>query len=86
MAIKQLVQGLYIMRGPVNVYILETADGLAVLDTGFPGSAPKILDGIHALGRRPDEVRHILLTHAHPDHMGSAAALKRATGSTGASR
>ena len=82
MAIKQLAQDLYIIRGLVNVYVLETADGLAVLDTGFPNSAPKILDGVRALGRRPDDVRHILLTHAHPDHIGSAAALKRETGAT----
>ncbi len=82
MAIKQLVQDLHIIRGLVNVYILETADGLVLLDTGFPNSAAKILDGVRALGRRPDEVRHILLTHAHPDHVGSAAALKRETGAT----
>ena len=82
MTIKQLIQDLHIIRGLVNVYILETADGLAVLDTGFPNSVPKILDGVHALGRRPNDVRHIVLTHAHPDHIGSAAALKRETGAT----
>jgi glyoxylase-like metal-dependent hydrolase (beta-lactamase superfamily II) len=82
MTIKQLAQDLHIIRGLVNVYVLETADGLAVLDTGFPGSAPKILNGVRALGRRPDEVRHILLTHAHSDHIGSVAALKRETGAT----
>jgi glyoxylase-like metal-dependent hydrolase (beta-lactamase superfamily II) len=82
MAIKQLVQGLYIIRGLVNVYILETDDGLAVLDTGFPGSAPKILDGIRALGHLPSDIHHIVLTHAHPDHIGSAAALKCETGAT----
>jgi glyoxylase-like metal-dependent hydrolase (beta-lactamase superfamily II) len=82
MTIQQLAQDLHIIRGLVNVYVLETDDGLAVLDTGFPNSAPKILDGVRGLGRRPDEVRHILLTHAHPDHIGSAAALKRETGAT----
>jgi glyoxylase-like metal-dependent hydrolase (beta-lactamase superfamily II) len=82
MAIKQIAQGLYIIRGPVNVYVLETADGLAVLDTGFPHTASKILDGVRALGYQSNDVHHILLTHAHPDHIGSAAALKRATGAT----
>ena len=80
MAIKQLAQGLHIIRGLVNVYVLETDDGLAVLDTGFPNSTPKILNGVRALGHRPGDVRHILLTHAHPDHIGSVAALKRETG------
>lgn len=82
MAIKQLAQDLYIIPGLVNVYVLETGDGLALLDTGFPGSALKILDGVRALSRRPNDVRHILLSHAHPDHIGSAAALKRETGAT----
>ena len=82
MAIKQIIQNLHIIRGLVNVYVLETADGLVVLDTGFPNSTPKILDGVRALGRRHADVRHIVLTHAHPDHIGSAAALKRATGAT----
>lgn len=56
MAIKQLAQDLHIIRGLVNVYVLETADGLAVLDTGFPSSTPKILDGARARSstqRRP---------------------------------
>jgi glyoxylase-like metal-dependent hydrolase (beta-lactamase superfamily II) len=82
MAIKQLTQNLYMIRSLVNVYVLETADGLAVLDTGFPNSVPKILNGVRELGRQPGDIRHILLSHAHPDHIGSAAALKRATGAT----
>jgi glyoxylase-like metal-dependent hydrolase (beta-lactamase superfamily II) len=83
MTIKQLTQDLYVIRGLVNVYVLATTtDGLVVLDTGFPNSTSKILDGVRALGRQPSDVRHILLTHAHPDHIGSAAALKRETGAT----
>ena len=82
MAIKQIAQDLYIIRGLVNIYVLETADGLAVIDTGFPNSAAKILNGVRELGRQPSEVHHIILTHAHPDHIGSVAALKRETGAT----
>ena len=82
MAIQQLTQDLFVIRGLVNIYVLETANGLAVLDTGFPNSAPKILDGVRKLGRQPGDIRHILLSHAHPDHIGSAAALQRETGAT----
>ena len=82
MSIERLAEGLHIIRGLVHVYVLETDDGLMVLDSGFPGKVSKILDGIRALGKQPKDVRHIVLSHAHPDHIGSAAALKRATGAT----
>ncbi len=82
MTIQRLAADLHIIPGLVNVYVLETSDGLAVLDTGFPNGTPKILAGVRALGRLPTDVRHIILTHCHPDHSGSAAALKRETGAT----
>ena len=82
MAVKQLADDLWLFPGLVNVYILQTGDGLAVLDTGFPGRANKILAAVGEIGRTPADVRHIILTHCHPDHIGSAAALKRETGAT----
>ena len=82
MAVKQLTPDLFLIPGLVNVYLLETNDGLALLDTGFPGRAKTILAGLRTLGKAPGDVRHIILTHCHPDHIGSAAALKRATGAT----
>ena len=39
-----------------------------------------MLGAIAELGKRPTDIRHIVLTHAHPDHIGSFAALKKATG------
>ena len=80
MTIKPLAEDLHIIPGLVNIYLFHTKDGLAVLDTGFSGSLNKILGGVAALGKQPGDLRHILLTHGHPDHIGSAAALKRATG------
>ncbi|WP_206244843.1 MBL fold metallo-hydrolase [Novosphingobium terrae] len=82
MAVKQLERDLWLIPGLVNVYILDTQDGLAVIDTGFPGRTPKILAALDAIGKTSADVRHMLLTHCHPDHIGSAAALQRATGAT----
>lgn len=64
-----------------NVYLLGD-DVLALVDTGLPGNTDAILRYVRSLGRRPEEVRYILLTHHHPDHAGSLADLKRATGAT----
>lgn len=82
MKIQPVTDGLYILRGMVNVYVLEVEDGCALIDTGFRNSADKILKAIASIGKRPEDIRHIVLTHGHPDHIGSAAALKRATGAT----
>ncbi len=77
---KSILPDLYMLPGLVNVYLLAEPDGYALIDTGFPKSAEKILKGIQTLGIAPSQIRHIVLTHGHPDHIGSAAALKKATG------
>jgi glyoxylase-like metal-dependent hydrolase (beta-lactamase superfamily II) len=66
--------------GMVNSYLLEAPEALVLIDTGFPKSADEILAAMKQLGHAPDALAHIVLTHAHPDHIGSAAALVRATG------
>lgn len=66
--------------GPVNVFLIEDGPRLAVVDTGYAGSAPAILDAARALGRQPSDITNIVLTHCHPDHAGSLADLRAATG------
>jgi|SRR5665213_434376 len=81
MTATQIVQGLYaIPVGPVNTFLLESSEGCTLIDSGLPGSATKVLQALGELGKQPTDVRHIILTHAHPDHIGSFAALKKATG------
>jgi glyoxylase-like metal-dependent hydrolase (beta-lactamase superfamily II) len=63
-----------------NVYLIAEPDGLTIVDAGMPGAEKRILAAVEALGRSPREVRHILLTHQHVDHIGSLAALAQATG------
>ena len=66
----------------LNAFLLADDDGsLAVLDAGTPGSSRAVLRALAGLGRAPQEVTHLLLSHAHADHTGGAAAVQRATGS-----
>lgn len=79
--IKQVVPGLWqVPLGPVNAYLADDGREVVVIDTGLPGSAPKIEAALTEIGRRAQDVRSIIVTHAHPDHDGSAAALRRLTG------
>ncbi len=66
---KSILPDLYMLPGLVNVYLLAEPDGYALIDTGFPKSAEKILAGIKTLGIEANQIRHIVVTHAHPDHI-----------------
>ncbi len=63
-----------------NIYLLESDAGIVIVDAGFSSAARKVLRTIEQLGYAPADVRLIFLTHAHMDHIGSAAELRRATG------
>ena len=82
MKVEQIMDGLYMLPGLVNVYWIKTPDGYALIDSGFPKSADKILQALASCSIAPEQVRHMVITHGHPDHMGSAAALQQATGAT----
>jgi len=65
--------------GHVNAFLIKGARPVLV-DTGLPGSAPKILAALQAEGIRPWDLALIIITHVHTDHFGSAAAIAGATG------
>jgi glyoxylase-like metal-dependent hydrolase (beta-lactamase superfamily II) len=59
---------------------VDLDEGVLVVDTGLPGNVRKILTVMEELGRRRKDLHLIVLTHWHPDHMGSADLLRRAAG------
>ncbi|MYR06680.1 MBL fold metallo-hydrolase [Gordonia sp. SID5947] len=56
----------------VLIYALALPDGLALIDTGWTAddSWQALVAGIHATGHDVSEVRHVSITHLHPDHFG----------------
>lgn len=60
-----------------HVYLIVGSDGLSLIDSSLPGSEAKIAAEIASIGRSISDVRRILITHAHFDHIGSLAALQR---------
>ncbi len=76
-----VVPGVHLIPFEIGqVYFWEWDDRLTVVDTGVAGSADAIIQAIQAIGRQPADVAEIVLTHFHPDHIGSAADLAERTG------
>lgn len=69
-----------ISLGRVEAFLLKGNHGCILIDTGLPGAAPRILATLRSLGVDPGDIRLILLTHGHADHVGSAWELKQVTG------
>jgi metallo-beta-lactamase class B len=61
-------------------YLFKTKDGLIVLDAALPESVPQIEANIQKLGFKLSDVKIILNSHAHFDHSGGLAQLKKDTG------
>jgi glyoxylase-like metal-dependent hydrolase (beta-lactamase superfamily II) len=55
---------------------------ICLIDSGVAGSEKIILEYLESTGRRAQEISMLILTHAHPDHIGSAPAIKRISGCT----
>ena len=66
----------------VNVYALEEAGGLTLIDGGWaqPAARAALEAGLWAIGARPSVIKRILVTHAHRDHYTLAVILRREFG------
>jgi glyoxylase-like metal-dependent hydrolase (beta-lactamase superfamily II) len=65
----------------VHAFLIDGDDGLTLIDAGVAsrGGRP-ILGTVARLGKRPSDLRAVLVTHYHSDHVGNLAAVVRATG------
>ena len=70
----------YVGASDVTSFLITTPAGHMVIDGGLVETAPMIVANIRRLGFRAEDVRILLNSHAHYDHAGGLAELKRATG------
>ncbi len=61
-------------------FLITTAKGHILLDGGLPETAPQIKRNVATLGFRMKDVKFLLNSHAHFDHAGGLAELKRVSG------
>ncbi len=64
----------------VTSFLIATPKGHVIVDGGFAESALQIVRNIDKLGFKPEDVKVLVVSHAHFDHVGGLAELKRRTG------
>jgi len=69
----------YVGNADVSSHLIDTGEGLILLDTTFPQTLYLLLDSIRRLGFDPDDLRYILHCHGHYDHFGGTRALSELT-------
>ncbi|QUS39780.1 subclass B3 metallo-beta-lactamase [Tardiphaga alba] len=76
----QLIDNIYYVgTDGLAIYVIKTSGGLILMDTGVPQSTGMIKDHIKKLGFKEGDIKLILNTHAHFDHTGGFAEIKKDT-------
>lgn len=68
--------------GGLSVALIDTGEGLVLVDGALPQAASAILENVRKLGMDPKDIKYILSTEPHFDHAGGIAALARDTGAS----
>ncbi|MDO4620084.1 MAG: MBL fold metallo-hydrolase [Lachnospiraceae bacterium] len=64
----------------VAIYLLDSGDGLILIDTGMAEILYLVIDSIHRLGYDPRDIKKILISHGHGDHYNGARFLQEMSG------
>jgi len=70
----------YVGTNGLAVYLITSPQGHILIDTALPEATPQIKSSIEKLGFKVADVKYLLNTHAHLDHTGGFAELKKDTG------
>jgi glyoxylase-like metal-dependent hydrolase (beta-lactamase superfamily II) len=79
----QVADGVHrLTQGVSNFYLVEDGGRFVLVDAGASGDRDVLLRTLDALGRKPDDLDAVLVTHAHSDHTGFAEQARTSAGAT----
>lgn len=61
-------------------HLIDTGDGLILIDSGFPYAMDKVFENIEKFGFKLSQIKYLLISHGHYDHMGSSVILREKYG------
>ena len=70
----------YVGNTWVGAYLIDTGDGLVLIDTTVFETTYLVLEAVRDLGFDPHDIKNILLTHCHVDHSGGVNQIKTISG------
>lgn len=70
----------YVGASGVSSFLITTPEGHILIDTGFETTVPRIRENVAKLGFKLTDIKIILSSHAHTDHVGGHAAMQKLTG------
>ena len=78
----KVFDNLYFVGGRIHTsWALTTSEGIIIIDTVFPyNSEELIIGGLERLGLDPEDIRYVVISHAHGDHIGGAQILQERYG------
>jgi glyoxylase-like metal-dependent hydrolase (beta-lactamase superfamily II) len=84
---EEIISGIYLIGGPkitlpddAAVYLIDFAGVLVLIDSGAGRSFNQLISNIELLGLNPSNISHLILTHSHIDHIGSAPLFRKQYG------
>ena len=70
----------YVGDDNVGIHLIDTGQGLVLVDSGYPEMQAWLIQNLWTLGFSPAQVRYVLHTHAHFDHMGASNLIRALSG------
>jgi len=70
----------YVGTFQASVHLIDTCDGLVLIDTGYADTLYLVVDSIHRLGFDPADIKYIINTHWHGDHTAASRAVAEMSG------